>query len=261
MIYITGDTHGDFERFGSRKWTTGRTLTKDDYVIICGDFGGLWVHPGHKEYDKQEYKLNWLNDKPWTTLWICGNHENFNLIKDYPLIEKFGAPVHQIKDSIFHLRRGYVYLIDNKKFFCFGGAQSIDKHMRRVDVSWWKEELPSIEEESRGLDILVQNQYEVDYIITHTAPKTVVRMLGYGDSTIVNYNASDSWMAESSQQNVYYNSSYDTIKYFDPTTTYLEHIAQTVNFKHWYFGHFHEFKKLGKYTTLYKQIIKLEDEE
>jgi len=248
MIYITGDTHGDFDRFTSRNWPIGKELTKDDYVIVCGDFGGLWHHPGHREYDKQEYKLNWLNNKPWTTLWIDGNHCNFNLIKEYPIVEKFGAPVHQIKDSIFHLRRGYVYLIDNKKFFCFGGAQSIDKHMRRVDVSWWKEELPSIEEESRGLETVEKHQYEVDYIITHTAPKTVVRMLGYGDTTIIINSYS-----------TIYDNNYDSIKYFDPTTTYLEHIAQTVKFKHWYFGHFHEFKRLGKYTTLYKEIIKLEE--
>jgi hypothetical protein len=240
MIYITGDTHSDFGRFSSKKWTTGRTLTKDDYVIICGDFGGLWNHPGHMKYDSQEHELNWLNDKPWTTLWVDGNHENFNLIKDYPLVEKFGAPVHQIKSSIFHLRRGYIYLIDNKKFFTFGGAESIDKNMRRTDVSWWAEELPSIEEEQRGLDNLEKHQFEVDYVITHTAPRTVVSMLGYHSAPM-------------------YLIDYSQIKFLDPTTKYLEHIAQTISFKHWYFGHFHEFKKLGKYTAIYEQIIKLEE--
>ena len=41
-IYITGDTHGDFRRFSADNFPEGKTLTKKDYVIICGDFGGIW---------------------------------------------------------------------------------------------------------------------------------------------------------------------------------------------------------------------------
>ncbi|MBP3837079.1 MAG: hypothetical protein J6E31_08300, partial [Pyramidobacter sp.] len=36
-IYLTGDTHGDIERFRSHKG-----FNKDDTVIILGDFGVLW---------------------------------------------------------------------------------------------------------------------------------------------------------------------------------------------------------------------------
>ena len=42
MIYVTGDTHGDFERFREDIFPEQKTKTKDDYVIICGDFGGVW---------------------------------------------------------------------------------------------------------------------------------------------------------------------------------------------------------------------------
>ena len=38
MIYITGDTHGDFTRFSAKRLRrTGMELTKEDYIIICGD--------------------------------------------------------------------------------------------------------------------------------------------------------------------------------------------------------------------------------
>ena len=248
MIYITGDTHGDFDRFTGKNWPMGEELTKDDYVIICGDFGGLWNFPGGKFYDEREYWLQRLSNKNWTTLFIDGNHENHVLLNELPQIEKFEGIVGKVRNSIFHLRRGQIYTIDNKKFFCFGGAQSIDKHMRKDGISWWKEELPSIEEEQTGLENLEKNQYEVDYIITHTAPKTVVRTLGYGETTIV-----------TNPYSTLYDNTYDSWKYFDPTTTYLEHIAQTVKFKKWYFGHFHEFKQIGRYITLYKKIIKLEE--
>ena len=42
MIYITGDTHGDFRRFDGVCFPEQKQMTKDDYVIVCGDFGGIW---------------------------------------------------------------------------------------------------------------------------------------------------------------------------------------------------------------------------
>lgn len=43
MIYITGDTHGEFgRRFNTQNFPEQKPMTKDDYVIICGDFGGIW---------------------------------------------------------------------------------------------------------------------------------------------------------------------------------------------------------------------------
>ena len=51
---LPGDTHGTFERFREEYFPEQATMTKDDYVIICGDFGGVWdggkqengIHPG-----------------------------------------------------------------------------------------------------------------------------------------------------------------------------------------------------------------------
>lgn len=42
MIYITGDTHGGFQRFGSKYFPQQTQMGRNDYMIICGDFGGLW---------------------------------------------------------------------------------------------------------------------------------------------------------------------------------------------------------------------------
>ena len=41
-IFITGDTHGDFSRLLPAAFHEQRDLTKEDYLIICGDFGGVW---------------------------------------------------------------------------------------------------------------------------------------------------------------------------------------------------------------------------
>lgn len=42
MIYLTGDTHAEFKhRFNTDNFPEQKEMTKDDYVIICGDFGGV----------------------------------------------------------------------------------------------------------------------------------------------------------------------------------------------------------------------------
>ena len=43
MVFITGDTHGDFSRFSPDRFPEMKTMTKADTVIICGDFGGIFA--------------------------------------------------------------------------------------------------------------------------------------------------------------------------------------------------------------------------
>ena len=49
-----------------------REMTKDDYVIVLGDFG-IW-----RDSPQQRWYLNWLEEKHFTTLFIDGNHECFH---------------------------------------------------------------------------------------------------------------------------------------------------------------------------------------
>ena len=80
MIFITGDTHIplDISKLNSDKFPQQKELTKNDYVIICGDFGGIWY--GN---EKDNYWLNWLEKKNFTTLFVDGNHENFAALSQY----------------------------------------------------------------------------------------------------------------------------------------------------------------------------------
>ena len=97
MIYITGDTHGEFERFGSNCFDAA----KGDYVIICGDFGNLWDNSNSEKYWRK-----WLREKAFTVLFIDGNHENFDMLSAYPVTEWNGGKAHKIADNIIHLMRG-----------------------------------------------------------------------------------------------------------------------------------------------------------
>ena len=124
MIYITGDTHADFSRFEEDKFPIQTEMTKNDYVIICGDFGGVWNYIVESMHEKQW--LDWLDNKNFTTLFVDGNHENFERLYKYPVEAWHGGKVHKIRNSVIHLIRGEIYDIDNKKFFTFGGARSHD---------------------------------------------------------------------------------------------------------------------------------------
>ena len=72
MVYLTGDTHGDIDRFkhGKLRW-----LGKRDTVVVLGDFGFVW--DGSKEEQK---KLDWLRKRPYTLLFLDGSHENYDLL-------------------------------------------------------------------------------------------------------------------------------------------------------------------------------------
>lgn len=243
MIFVTGDIHGpiDISKLNSEKFPEGKSLTKNDYIICSGDFGLIF---DVNESGKQEkYLLDWLSNKPWTTLFVDGNHENFNRLYQFKTEEKFGGKVGVINDSIFHLKRGEIYEIEGNKIFTFGGADSIDKENRYVNISWWREEIPSYKEMMYGIDNLKKHNNEIDYIITHTVPWNIIIELG----EIVK-----------KELNITYNI-YDDKKE-DPVTSYLSEVLKVVKFKKWYFGHFHQDVIINnKFVCLYDLIRKLGD--
>ncbi len=50
MIFITGDCHGKFDKFDLNNFPEQAELTKEDYVLICGDFGGASSHDAQTDY-------------------------------------------------------------------------------------------------------------------------------------------------------------------------------------------------------------------
>ena len=54
MIYITGDCHRNFERFNRSIFPEQQEMTKEDYVIVCGDFGGVWNKGKENKEETQE---------------------------------------------------------------------------------------------------------------------------------------------------------------------------------------------------------------
>ena len=52
MIFITGDVHMpiDVSKLNSRRFPEQKQMTKEDYLIICGDYGGVWDGSREEHY-------------------------------------------------------------------------------------------------------------------------------------------------------------------------------------------------------------------
>ncbi len=47
-VWITGDIHGNPQRFSTDIFPEQKEMTKDDTVIILGDFGLVWDYKGER---------------------------------------------------------------------------------------------------------------------------------------------------------------------------------------------------------------------
>ena len=247
QIYITGDTHGDVRRLNTTSFYEQKEMTKDDYVIILGDFGLVWDYKGESREEKNW--LNWLENKPFTTLFIDGNHENHDRLREMSVEMWNGGKVHKVRSSVIHLMRGQVFNIDGLKIFTFGGASSHDisdgvlepgdprikkwwkdytKLFRINKQSWWEGELPTKQEMAEGINNLEKNNWKVDYVMTHCTASSTTAIIGDG-----HYGQ-------------------------DILTDYLQEIKDRLKFKKWFFGHHHIDKQISAdEICLFEQIIRI----
>lgn len=219
MIYVTGDIHGELERFQAASL---RRLKKGDSLIVCGDFGFLW------NGDRTEAKiLQKLGSKKFNILFVDGAHENHELINQYPVTEWNGGKVHQISGNLFHLMRGQVFTIEGKTFFTFGGGESHEKKMRQEAGKWWPQEMPSREEMEEGVENLRTHQMQVDYIITHE-PSPRMRALSGEPHQVT------------------------------PLELYFEGILKSVQFQKWFFGSMHVNRGIGgSHVALFDDVAQV----
>lgn len=162
MIYVTGDTHGDYSRFRD---PAVKKLRRGDTLIICGDFGFFW--DGSR---KEKSIIKKIIGKGYTVAFLDGCHENFDILESFPITEWNGGKARVIDKNLVHLMRGQVYTIEGEKIFTFGGGHSQDFDFRRSSDNWWKREKPSHEEIIEAIDNLKRHDNTVDYVITHEPP-------------------------------------------------------------------------------------------
>ena len=224
-IYVTGDTHRNEDILNVNQWYQKhrKDIDKNTILIQLGDWGAIWYEEGSIQYEKDKVLQTKWAKKDFTLLVVPGNHENYNLINKLPVVNKFGGKVRELKPynpyssnkkykSIYLLERGEIYEIQDKTFLALGGAESIDKSMRVENISWWRDELWSKQEEDNCLNNLNKHNWSVDYVVSHTCPTSIVKKI------VKNYNNN----------------------YADPTSKFFQFLLDNgLKFKEWHFGHWH----------------------
>ena len=216
MIYITGDTHGQFNHIVNFCEKMGDSISKNDIMIILGDVGLNYY------LNKKDQRLKALVESlPLTFFCIHGNHEaRPEKIKSYKIKDFHGGKVY-VEDefpSIIFAKDGEVYDFDGHKTLVIGGAYSVDKHYRLVmGYAWFPDEQPSKETKA-----FVENQIEkyngkFDYILTHTTPERYEPI---------------EWFLTGLDQSTVDKS----------TEEWLNKIYEVLDFDIWYCGHYHGSK-------------------
>jgi hypothetical protein len=213
--------HGEMCRFDSPQV---KKLKKGDTLIVCGDFGFIW-DGGQKE----EKNLKKLGKKKYQILFLDGTHENFDLLNQYRVTDWNGGQVQQICGNLYHLMRGQLYTIEDKKIFAFGGGESVEKQMRIAAGKWWACEMPSIDEMRAGVKNLNDAGMNVDYIVTHEpAPRVMSNTVNPKETT-------------------------------NQLEAYFEQLIKQVQFSKWFFGAIHVDRKItAKNYAVFNEVLPVE---
>jgi 3-oxoacid CoA-transferase subunit A len=226
MIYITGDTHGDFRQVA--QFCEKVKTTKDDILIILGDAGiNYYGNPKDKRLKRG------LSELPVTFFCIHGNHEKRpESVLGYEEVDWRGGKVFIESEfpSIMFAKDGEVFDIGGKRCIVIGGAYSVDKYYRLANKwSWWADEQPSDEIKARVEKKLDRVKWKVDAVFSHTYPLKYVLtevFLDFIDQSTVD-NSTEIW---------------------------LDEIEDKLDYNEWYCGHFHTDKSIDKVLFFYKQF-------
>ena len=160
-VYVTGDIHSGLDMDSIRSWKQGN---RGDYLIVAGDFGLPWVGDEVEEKD-----IQWLESRPYKVLFVDGNHERYDYLKERPTEKWHGGLVQRLRShSILRLMRGEMR---NRRGndLCNGRCHvSRQKMWRRPFEDWWPCELPSERNFEEARAKLDRVDWKVDYVITHT---------------------------------------------------------------------------------------------
>lgn len=229
-IYVTGDLHGGMDIQKLYDWEVGPTLSRDDYLIVAGDFGYPWDFSEEEEYD-----LHWLEQGSFTLLFVDGNHERYDWWAERPYEQWHGGAVQRLRphSPIRRLCRGQVYDIDGCRIFTMGGATSVDQAWRTPQVNWWPQELPDERHFETARTQLDACDWQVDYVITHTCASSILPRALYPNP---------GWQYPE----------------HDRLTDFFDELEAKLRYKRWYFGHMHCDRDCDeRHTLLYNEIIKL----
>lgn len=241
MLYFTGDTHSTIDWDKVKRFVDAEIPKPGDTLFIAGDFGGCWDNSA-----EDMRVLDYYAQLPFDVCFVDGNHENFNILYSYPIVQYHGGRAHRIRPNLYHLMRGEIFEFEGKKLLAMGGAASTDKENRTENVSWWAEEVPSKGQKEHCFKSLEKNNFNVDIILTHEMPAGLapdmerIMRTAYKIKSVM-------------------------VRLLDPHaySYWLENIIRsTTDYKIWVFGHYHYDTKVSeKEFVLYDGVYKLVEED
>ncbi len=229
MIYITGDTHGDFRRYFA--WERIAHPTAQDTMIVLGDAG---LNYYGNEWDEQ--RKAFVNSFPFTTFCIHGNHEmRPDTLQGYERKQAFGATV-WVEEKYPHIlfaKDGEIYRFDQYSCIVIGGAYSVDKAYRlERGLAWFADEQSSPQIKAYVESQLKQRGNQIDIVLSHTSP--------------IQYEPTEVFLKGLDQSSV-----------DKSTEEWLGRIEKNLTYRRWYCGHYHTEKKIDRMRFLYENIAVL----
>lgn len=165
QIYLTGDTHGQFERIIS--FCERQQVQPESTFIILGDVGLNYYGDRRDNRGKDN-----LTKIPITFFCIHGNHE-MRPSKElgYQVKEYHGGKVWvqpEYPNLVFAID-GEIYDFFGHSCIVIGGAYSVDKYYRLArGYNWFEDEQPSDEIKEKVERVLSERDWKIDVVLSHT---------------------------------------------------------------------------------------------
>lgn len=207
-FYITGDTHGNFDRI--EEFCQLNETTTDDVLIILGDAGiNYWL-------DIRDWNVkNQIANMDITLFCVHGNHEGrpWESPSDYELFPWNGGLVYreEMYPNILFAKDGEIYHFNGYSAMAIGGAYSVDKYYRLSHgLQWFDTEQPD-----EAMKAFVEEQLErADWKVSHTVPIEVEPVWAFIPGL-------------------------DQSSVDKSTEKWLQTIYDRLEFSEWYAGHYH----------------------
>lgn len=226
MIYITGDTHGQFGRI--EEFCERQKTSREDILIILGDAG---INFSGQKHDN--LKKRFLESLPITLFCIHGNHEQRPYtIDSYKEKSWHGGTVYYEEEypNLLFAKDGEVFDLDGKQAIVMGGAYSIDKMFRLIyGYGWWEDEQPSEEIKQYVEAQLDKLGWKVDVVLSHTMP------LKYEPVEVFLLGVDQSKVDKSTEE-------------------WLDEIEDRLEYQKWYCGHYHTEKKIDRLEIMFENV-------
>ncbi|MBR3600636.1 MAG: metallophosphoesterase [Lachnospiraceae bacterium] len=233
MFYITGDTHGEFDRI--EEFCNDYCTSQDDVMIILGDAGINYYLDERDERLKDD-----LVQLPITLFCIHGNHEERpEEIGTYEEVEWNGGIVYMEPEypNILFAKDGEIYNFGERTGIVIGGAYSVDKYYRLAKgLPWFDTEQPTEDTKAYVIKQLDKVDWGVDYVFTHTVPEF--------------YEPTWAYLPTIDQSTV-----------DKSTEKWLDEIERKLNYEHWYAGHWHVEHQEARVRMMFEEIEELADYE